>query len=79
MARARALPALHGPRTDTGQVVLLHAAGSGALRRQRKLTHYHRCLELLEDLLTDSPLVKQLRIELESITSSPREHPVLAG
>jgi len=50
-----------------------------SLTRQRNLTHYSRCLELLEDLHTDSPLVKQLRIELESITSSRHEHPVLAG
>jgi hypothetical protein len=47
--------------------------------RQCKLAHYTRCLELLEELLTDSPLVTQLRIELESITGSPHDHPVLAG
>jgi hypothetical protein len=35
--------------------------------------------ELLEDRLIDSPLVRQLRIELESIASSPLRHPVLAG
>jgi HD domain len=43
--------------------------------RQRKLTQYKRCLELLEDLLTDSPLVKQLRLELESIAGSPHQDP----
>ncbi|MBV9605508.1 MAG: bifunctional (p)ppGpp synthetase/guanosine-3',5'-bis(diphosphate) 3'-pyrophosphohydrolase [Solirubrobacterales bacterium] len=32
---------------------------------QRRLTHYRRCLELLERLLSDSPLVAQLRTELE--------------
>jgi (p)ppGpp synthase/HD superfamily hydrolase len=31
---------------------------------QRRMTHYRRCLELLERLLSDSPLVAQLRIEL---------------
>lgn len=31
---------------------------------QRKMTHYRRCLELLERLLSDSPLVAQLRVEL---------------
>ena len=56
-----------------------HSTPEPSLTRQRKLTHYNSCLELLEYLLTDSPLVKQLRIELESITSSPHEHPVLAG
>ncbi len=39
--------------------------------RQRALTHYRQCLDLLEDLLTDSPLVEQLRNQLEIITSSP--------
>lgn len=33
----------------------------------RRLTHYRRCLELLERLLSDSPLVAQLRFELERV------------
>jgi hypothetical protein len=56
-----------------------HSTPEASLTRQLKQAHYHRCLELLEDLLTDSPLVKQLRIELESIAGSPHEHPALAG
>jgi hypothetical protein len=56
-----------------------HSTPEASFSRQRKLAHYHRCLALLEDLLADSPLVEQLRIELESIAGSPREHPVLAG
>ena len=55
-----------------------HSTPDASLTRQRKLTHYNRCLGLLDDLLTDSPLVKQLRIELESITTSLHEHPALA-
>jgi (p)ppGpp synthase/HD superfamily hydrolase len=31
---------------------------------QRRLTHYRRCLELLERLLSDSPLVAELRVAL---------------
>jgi (p)ppGpp synthase/HD superfamily hydrolase len=34
--------------------------------RERKLAHYRRCLDLLDQLLTDSPLVTQLRTELEN-------------
>jgi (p)ppGpp synthase/HD superfamily hydrolase len=34
---------------------------------QRRLTHYRRCLELLERLLSDSPLVAQLRAELANV------------
>jgi len=36
---------------------------------QRRLTHYRRCLELLESLLSDSPLVAQLRTELARFTA----------
>ena len=36
---------------------------------QRRLTHYRRCLELLERLLSDSPLVAQLRTELARFTA----------
>jgi len=34
---------------------------------QRRLTHYRRCLELLERLLADSPLVVQLRTEFDRV------------
>jgi (p)ppGpp synthase/HD superfamily hydrolase len=34
---------------------------------QRRMTHYRRCLELLERGLTDSPLVDQLRVELNQL------------
>jgi (p)ppGpp synthase/HD superfamily hydrolase len=34
---------------------------------KRRMTHYRRCLELLERLLNDSPLVAQLRLELNRI------------
>ncbi len=32
--------------------------------RDRRIVHYRRCLELLEDRLADSPLVAQFRDEL---------------
>ena len=35
--------------------------------RQRKLTHYQRSAELLEELLPDSPLVRQLRLEIDRV------------
>jgi (p)ppGpp synthase/HD superfamily hydrolase len=38
---------------------------------QRRMTHYRRCLELLERLLTDSPLVTQLRSELNQLARAP--------
>jgi (p)ppGpp synthase/HD superfamily hydrolase len=34
--------------------------------RKRRLTHYRHCLEMLECHLADSPLVTQLRAELEA-------------
>ena len=37
-----------------------------SVERDRKLAHYRRCLDLVEQLLTDSPLVTQLRTELEN-------------
>lgn len=40
---------------------------------QRRLTHYRRCLELLERLLADSPLVVQLRSEFDRIVAGPRQ------
>ena len=38
---------------------------------QRRMTHYRRCLELHERLLTDSPLVMQLRSELNQLARAP--------
>ena len=40
---------------------------------QRRLTHYRRCLELLERLLADSPLVVQLRSEFDRVTAGTRQ------
>jgi hypothetical protein len=47
--------------------------------RQRRLIHYRRCLELLERHLADSPLVEQLRAELELRSAVPARRPALAG
>ncbi len=49
-----------------------------SLSHQRRLTHHRDCLELLEDRLPDSPLVTQLRIELESATAIPHAPTTLA-
>jgi hypothetical protein len=42
------------------------------------LTHYRQCLALLEDQLPDSPLVKQLRTELDAHFDGAISEPVLA-
>ena len=47
--------------------------------RQRKITHYRHCLEMLERHIADSPLVVQLRAELEKRIALPRRRPDLAG
>jgi (p)ppGpp synthase/HD superfamily hydrolase len=49
----------------------LSLPGAPGRAPQRRLTHYRRCLELLERLLADSPLVAQLRSELEKLTGTP--------
>jgi (p)ppGpp synthase/HD superfamily hydrolase len=46
--------------------------------RQRRLTHYRHCLEMLERHLAESPLVRQLRAELEARAAVPVRHPALA-
>jgi (p)ppGpp synthase/HD superfamily hydrolase len=43
---------------------------------QRRLTHYRRCLNLLERSLPESPLVIQLKIEFERLMTPP---PALRG
>jgi (p)ppGpp synthase/HD superfamily hydrolase len=45
---------------------------------QRRLTHYRRCLNLLERSLPDSPLVVQLRIEFDRLTATPALRPAFA-
>lgn len=39
---------------------------------KRRMTHYRRCLELLERLLPDSPLVTQLRAEFDHVAAGTR-------
>lgn len=47
----------------------LRLARSQAKVPRRRLTHYRRCLELLERLLSDSPLVMQLRTEFDRVAA----------
>ncbi len=47
--------------------------------RQRRLAHYRHCLELLERHIEDSPLVRQLRTELELRSAAPARRRALAG
>jgi (p)ppGpp synthase/HD superfamily hydrolase len=46
--------------------------------RQRRLSHYRHCLEMLERHLADSPLVRQLRAELEARAAVAVRGPALA-
>jgi (p)ppGpp synthase/HD superfamily hydrolase len=48
-------------------------------KRRRRLAHYEHCLELLEVQLTDSPLVRQLAIELRSVADASRRQPAAVG
>jgi (p)ppGpp synthase/HD superfamily hydrolase len=48
-----------------------------ALADERKLTHYRHCLDLLEDKIAGSPLVRDLRAELDNIAAAAR--PALAA
>ena len=45
---------------------------------QRRLTHYRRCLELLERLLPESPLVVQLRAEVDHLSEATALEPAFA-
>ena len=36
---------------------------------KRRMTHYRCCLELLERLLSDSPLVVELRVEFDRVAA----------
>jgi (p)ppGpp synthase/HD superfamily hydrolase len=45
---------------------------------QRRLTHYRRCLNLLERSLPDSPLVVQLRLEFDRLNAAPARPPAFA-
>jgi (p)ppGpp synthase/HD superfamily hydrolase len=44
---------------------------TAATSRHRRLDHYRQCLALLERLLPESPLVAQLRRELEDLSAAP--------
>ncbi|MBV9003899.1 MAG: bifunctional (p)ppGpp synthetase/guanosine-3',5'-bis(diphosphate) 3'-pyrophosphohydrolase [Solirubrobacterales bacterium] len=46
--------------------------------RRRRLSHYRRCLELLESRLPGTPLIAQLRAELEILAATAGDRPVLA-
>jgi (p)ppGpp synthase/HD superfamily hydrolase len=45
---------------------------------QGRVTHYRRCLELLERLLSDSPLVAQFRADFELVMAAPVLRPAFA-
>jgi (p)ppGpp synthase/HD superfamily hydrolase len=47
----------------------LSLTGSRRAPSQRRMTHYRRCLELLEQRLNGSPLVVQLRAEFDRVAA----------
>jgi guanosine-3',5'-bis(diphosphate) 3'-pyrophosphohydrolase len=47
--------------------------------RLRRSTHYEQCLQLLEQHLPDSPLVTDLRAEIEQLRDALTRHAPLAG
>ena len=53
-------------------------AETASRTRQRRLAHYRHCLEMLDRHLADSPLVMQLRAELEARAAVPVRRPALA-
>lgn len=53
-------------------------AETASRKRQRRLAHYRHCLEMLERHHADSPLVTQLRAELEARAAVPGRRPALA-
>jgi guanosine-3',5'-bis(diphosphate) 3'-pyrophosphohydrolase len=56
-------------------------SGGAAITRSRgrRLTHYRDCLALLQDQLPHSPLVEELRTELDAGGEGPLSEPVLSG
>jgi (p)ppGpp synthase/HD superfamily hydrolase len=57
-----------------------HSSGAAITRsRGRRLTHYRDCLELLQDQLPDSPLVEELRTELDPGGEGALSEPAFAG
>ncbi len=55
------------------------SGGAGINRsRARRLTNYRHCLQLLEEQLPGSPLVRQLRTELDAGGDGAITEPVLA-
>jgi hypothetical protein len=56
-----------------------HSGGATITRsRARRLTHHRHCLALLQDQLPDSPLVSQLRAELDPHLNGAIGEPLLA-
>ena len=66
-----------GVAPDGSEAARLAAAVSRT--RQRRLTHYRHCLELLEAHIADSPLVPQLRTELELRSAAPSRRQAFAA
>jgi len=47
--------------------------------RRRRLSHYRDCLCLLQERLPDSPLVRELEMELEALSHGEMSEPAIAG
>jgi (p)ppGpp synthase/HD superfamily hydrolase len=73
VAKTRELTVEPAPADSSGRVA------TKSRTRERRLKHYRHCLELLERTLGDSPLVAQLRAELERLDTAASRRQALAG
>jgi hypothetical protein len=67
-------------RLDPTPARVSHSGGAAITRtRGRRLTHYRHCLALLQEQLPDSPLVEELRTELDAHLDDAVSAPVHAS
>jgi hypothetical protein len=65
---------------DAGPASNSRSRGVGVTRSgARRLKHYSHCLQLLQERLPDSPLVEQLRTQLDAGGEGALSEPVLVG
>ncbi len=77
-AGEEALMLLAADKVSKARELRLYPAAARRSRR-RRLTHYRDCLCLLQERLPDSPLVRELEMELEALSLGEMSEPALAG
>ncbi len=73
LSKAREFRLARAKTSDSG------AEARTSWARERKLMHYQLSTELLEELLPNSPLVKQLRREIDRLNQARRAQIAVAG